>query len=117
MKTTSTLANLALGISLTLSLVATFCSTPSYAGNFAENHPRRAQVLGRDSRLNGRINANKGNLGGNYKALKSEDRSIHQQERADKNANGGFITKSQQKQLNSEENGLYKQIQQDKVNK
>jgi hypothetical protein len=89
---------------------------PSYAGRFANRHPRRAQVLGRDNNLNNRINANKGNLGGHYGQLKSEDNSIHRQEQRDARQNGGHITKGEQNQLNREENHVNNQIKNDKTN-
>lgn len=89
---------------------------PSYAGRFARQHPRRAQVLGRDNNLNNRINANRGNLGGHYGQLKSEDKSIHRQEQRDAAQNGGHITKGEQNQLNREENHVNNQIIKDKTN-
>lgn len=82
-------------------------------GNFAMNHPRRAEVLGRDNNLNNAINADRGQLGGNYNALKADDRSIRQQERFDAQANGGYITGQQRQQLNQEENQLCQQVNQD----
>ena len=80
---------------------------------FDSNHPRRAEVLGRDNRLNGDLNRDKGKLGGNYQSLKGQDQSIRQQERADAKANGGYITPQQKQQLNQEENTLHKDIRQD----
>ncbi len=44
---------------------------PALAGNFANNHPRRAQVLGRDGSLNRRMNRNEGNLGGALQSTKA----------------------------------------------
>ena len=82
-------------------------------GNFSQNHPRRAEVLGRDNNLNNQINQDRGNLGGNYSALKDDDRSIRNQERADSRANGGYITQTQKQQLNQEENQLHQQVGQD----
>jgi len=80
---------------------------------FVQNHPRRSEVLGRDANLNYAINKDEGHLGGNYKALETDDRSIAQQEQADARANGGYITRQQQQQLNSEEANLRSQIRQD----
>ena len=82
-------------------------------GSFAQNHPRRAEVLGRDNNLNNAINADRGQLGGNYQALKTDDRSIRQQEQQDAHANGGYITSTQKQQLNQEENQLRQQVGQD----
>ena len=63
-----------LGVTAALSL-GTLSSAvdPAYAGNFAQNHPRRAEVLGRDNRLNNQINNDQGHLNGQYGRLKSED--------------------------------------------
>lgn len=80
---------------------------------FAQNHPRRAEVLGRDNRINGTLNSDYGKLGGNYGQLRSEDQSIRSQEQSDARANGGYITPTQKQQLNSEENSLNQQIKQD----
>lgn len=87
--------------------------TPSFAGRFAQNHPRRAEVLGRDNRMNRAINRDRGRLGGNYGGLEAEQRGIRRQEQADARANGGYITRQQQSQLNGEENTLRSQIRQD----
>ncbi len=81
--------------------------------SFQENHPRRAEVLGRDNSLNGRINADYGKLGGNYGKLENKDLAIRRQEQSDAYKNGGFITAGQQKQLNSEENNLNRKIKKD----
>ncbi len=84
--------------------------------NFAEHHPRRAEVLSRDNNLNKEIQADKGNLGGNYNKLEREDQAIRQQEQADARFNGGYITKGEQRQLNHEENELQHQINRDDHN-
>ncbi len=90
--------------------------TPSYAGNFQQNHPRRAQVLNRANREQNRINRNAGHLGGHYNQLSREDRNIHRQEQRDARQNGGHITRGEQGQLNREENHLNNQINRDKTN-
>jgi hypothetical protein len=99
---------------LILALATVTCLQPAQAGDFAQNHPRRAEVDRRDGRLNRSLNRNHGNLGGHYGQLKQEDRSIHQQQRADAKANGGYITRTQKHQLNQEENSLRQQEHQDK---
>jgi len=87
---------------------------PNPNGNsFAQNHPRRAEVLGRDNRLNNQISNDRGDLSGQYSTLKQEDRSIRSQEQQDASQNGGFISTTQQQQLNQEENQLQRQINQD----
>ncbi len=105
----ATVSAIALGILVSSAL-------PSYAGRFANRHPRRAEVLGRDNNLNNRINANKGNLGGHYGQLKAEDRAIRRQEQRDARNDGGHITKGEQAHLNREENHLNNQIKRDKTN-
>lgn len=82
-------------------------------GTFAQRHPRRAEVLGRANRLNNEIQADKGKLGGHYNQLVKEDQAIKAQEQAEAKANGGYITKGQQRQLNREENRLRRQINRD----
>jgi len=89
-------------------------AAPSFAKDqFAQNHPRRAEVLGRSANLNRRVNANKGDLGGHYNQLKKEDQHIRHQEQKDAKINGGYITKGQQEHLNKEENHVSKQIHHD----
>ena len=80
---------------------------------FEQNHPRRAEVLHRDDRIGGTLNADAGKLGGNYGSLKQQQQSIRQQEQADAAANGGYITKAQKGQLNGEENQLNQEIKAD----
>ena len=80
---------------------------------FEQNHPRRAEVLHRDNRINGDLNADAGKLGGNYGSLKQQQQSIRQQEQSDAKANGGYITKSQQRQLYTEDNQLNQEIKAD----
>ncbi|HWZ72884.1 MAG TPA: hypothetical protein VN326_15615 [Casimicrobiaceae bacterium] len=80
---------------------------------FEQDHPRRAEVLHRDDRIGGTLNADAGKLGGNLSSLKQQQRSIRQQEQADAAANGGYITKTQKGQLNAEENQLNQQIKAD----
>ncbi|HEY9714936.1 MAG TPA: hypothetical protein V6C72_15820 [Chroococcales cyanobacterium] len=102
-------AALAVGLALTASTSA------SYAGRFAANHPRRAEVLRRDNRLNNRVNRNYGNLGGNYGKLERQDQKIRRQEQRDARMNGGHISRGEQKQLNREENHINKEIKHDKI--
>ena len=80
---------------------------------FEQDHPRRAEVLHRDNRIGGTLNADAGKLGGNYASLKQQQGAIRQQEQADAAANGGYITKAQKGQLNADENQLNQQIRAD----
>jgi len=81
---------------------------------FEQEHPRRAEVLHRDNRIGGTLNADAGKLGGNYGSLKQQQQSIRQQEQTDAAANGGHITKTEQQQLNTEENQLNQEIKTDR---
>jgi hypothetical protein len=88
-------------------------SQPSYAGQFRQNHPRRAEVLHRDNNINNRINQDRGQLGGHYGQLERQDQSIGRQEQRDARINGGYITPGQQAHLNSEENHVNREINHD----
>ena len=96
-----------------LMAVALSSVQPSFAGQFRQNHPRRAEVLGRDRNINNRINQDRGQLGGHYNQLERQDRSIHNQEQRDSRINGGFITPGQQQHLNQEENHVNREIGRD----
>jgi len=94
------------------------CSSncPSFAGRFAQQHPRRAEVLGRAGNINQRVNNNYGHLGGNYGHLENQDRQVVNQEQRDARQNGGYITRGQQGQLNREENSLSRETFYDNKN-
>jgi hypothetical protein len=100
---------------LALSMLA-LTSSASFAGTFGQNHPRRAEVLHRDNRINNRVNNNYGHLGGNYGHLEHQDNAIRRQEQQDSRQNGGYITKGQKGQLNREENSLSKETHFDNKN-
>lgn len=103
---------------ITLSLVAFAAAAPSMAGErhdhrFEHRHPRRDQVLDRTQRQRHRIaeQVREGELThAQAQSLRAADRSVAQQQRADAKANGGYITKAQQKDLNQELNADSKQI-------
>ena len=102
----SILAAVLLGLSL--SAVPT-----GWAQDFAENHPRRAEVMHRDRQHQNELNAEKGHLNGHYRQLSREDRRIAHQQRRDARMNGGHITRGEQHQLNREENHEQRQINRD----
>lgn len=80
---------------------------------FSAAHPRRAQVNHRVKNQRARINHNvkTGKLTAAQGAqLKANDRAIKNEEHADVKANGGALTKDQQKQINQEENANSKMI-------
>lgn len=82
------------------------------------NHPRRDQVNRRENRQLGRINqgVKSGKLTqAQAHQLRGNERALQAQKNADYKANGGaHLTKSQQRQLNQQENGYSQQIHQDK---
>ena len=85
------------------------------AQTFQQEHPRRAEVVGRLGNENARIDAGRreGELSpGQARRLRGEDRAIHAEERADARLNGGRITRGEQRQLNRQENRLSRQIHQ-----
>ena len=74
-------------------------------GNFAEKHPRRNEVNTRVDNQRERINQGLKNgklTGQEAQQLRANDRAIKQQEHADVKANGGYLTRAQQKQINQE---------------
>jgi hypothetical protein len=83
---------------------------PSYAGQFKQNHPRRAEVLHRTNNINNRINQDTGQLGGHYNQLERQDQSVQRQEQRDSRINGGYITPGQQAHLNGEENHINREV-------
>jgi len=82
-------------------------------GTFAQQHPRRNEVNKRVKNQRRRINKDVASgkiTPAQAKQLKANDAAIKAQEHADVKANGGYITKDQQKQLNQEENANSKLI-------
>jgi hypothetical protein len=103
-------------IGIASAMLLSVAANASYAGNFRQNHPRRAEVLGRTNNLQNRANKNYGHLGGHYGQITKEDQNIKRQEQRDARQNGGHITKGEQHQLNKEENHVNNQINRDKTN-
>lgn len=82
-------------------------ASPALAGPWGHHHPRQAEVLARTHHQIARINDERreGELTGQQaRALRADDRAIAQEVHADAHANGGYITKSQQHQLNGQLN-------------
>ena len=78
-----------------------------------KNHPRREQVNSRLANQNKRIRTERkeGEITkGQAAQLHKEDRQVRQEERDMASQNGGHITKSEQRVLNQQENGISKQI-------
>jgi F0F1-type ATP synthase membrane subunit b/b' len=88
-------------------------ATGASASTWSRHHPRRAEVNHRLANQNKRI-AQERREGELTKAqatdLRTEDRGIRGQERYDASQNGSHITKTQQRQLNREENQVGRQI-------
>jgi len=77
---------------------------------FAQNHPRQTEVLVEDSNLYNQIITNQASLGSNYNQLANQALAIENQDVTEAAGNGGYITASQQAQLNQEETSLAQQI-------
>ena len=93
--------------------LAGLVGTASAETTWQKNHPRRTQVNHRLANQNKRIHQDVKN-GTLNKAqasqLHHEDHQVRQEERDMASQNGGHITKSEQRVLNSQENNLSKQI-------
>lgn len=97
-----------------LTCVAAGLSTSALASSeWAQNHPRRAEINARLMHQNQRIHheVKEGDLSRAEAAhLHRQDRQIRHEERSMARANGGYITKAQQKALNQQENAVSRQI-------
>ena len=100
-------------VALSAALATTMAASAMAEGKWAQNHPRRAEVNARLNNQNRRINKElkEGEITkGQAKQLHKEDHQIRQEERDMASQNGGHITKSEQRVLNQQENGVSKQI-------
>ncbi len=103
-------------ILLSISTVATlgaFSTAASAERRWGYHHPRQHEVLAREHRQIARVNRERreGEItGAQARAERATDRSIAAQDHADARANGGYITKAQQHQLNGEENAQSRAI-------
>lgn len=82
-------------------------------GQWAGNHPRRAEVNHRLDNQNRRINqeVREGEISRQQATqLHREDHQIRREERAMAAQNGGHITRSEQRTLNQQENAVSRQI-------
>ena len=82
-------------------------------GNWAKDHPRRAEVNQRlknqDKRIHNEVKS--GEISKQQAGkLHREDRQIRKEERAMASQDGGHITKQEQRTLNQQENGVSRQI-------
>ncbi len=106
-------STMALVLTVATSLLLGNMATAFAESNWAENHPRRAQVNQRLANQNSRIR-NERKEGEITKAqarnLHREDHAIRQEERDMASQNGGHITKQEQRVLNHQENKVSRQI-------
>jgi Spy/CpxP family protein refolding chaperone len=93
--------------------LAGLTNTASADTTWQQNHPRREEVNNRLANQNQRIHnqVKDGDLTRKQAAqLHKDDRQVRREERMMASQNGGHITKSEQKVLNQQENGISKQI-------
>jgi uncharacterized protein HemX len=97
-----------------LSLLLAAVAAPSMAATtWQKNHPRRTQVNSRLNNQHARIHneVKNGQISKSQAAsLHHEDHQVRQEERDMASQNGGHITKQEQATLNSQENGISRQI-------
>lgn len=96
----------ALALFATLAALAS-AATPAAAHGWAAHHPRQAQVIGRAHHQIARINDQRRDgeiTGQEARELRAEDRAIVQDTRSQAKANGGYVTRDQQRALNAELN-------------
>jgi hypothetical protein len=99
-----------------LALAVLMGSSSSFA-DFKQRHPRRYEVNQREKNQQRRIAS--GIASGKMSAqqaqhIEGQEAAIKSQEVADVKANGGYLTKPEQRQLNRELNGVSKEIYTDK---
>jgi len=102
-----------LGFAAVLVSLAGLAGTASAETTWQKNHPRRTQVNHRLANQDRRIHQDvkKGTLTRAQAAnLHHEDHQVRQEERDMAGQNGSHITKTDQKALNQQENGLSNQI-------
>ena len=86
-------------------------------GRFDATHSRRAEVNDRLADQNRRIDAERRSgeiTGAQAHQLHREDRQVAQEERDMASQDGGRITRAEQAALNQQENGISRQIRQDR---
>lgn len=99
----------------TASLAVIVATAPSASADtrWQNHHPRREQVNNRLNNQNRRIHqeVKEGDLTHSQAAaLHQDDRQIRREERLMASQNGGHITKTDQRALNQQENGVSRQI-------
>jgi hypothetical protein len=102
-----------IGVALVAAIAASTAAQVLAESKWQKNHPRREQVNGRLANQNHRINqeVKEGEITPQQAGkLHREDHQIRQEERSMASQNGGHITKSEQRVLNQQENGVSRQI-------
>jgi hypothetical protein len=102
-----------LGFAAVLVSFAALAGTASAQTTWQKNHPRRAQVNHRLANQDKRIHQDVRNgtlTKGQAANLHHEDHQVRQEERDMASQNGSHVTKTDQRALNQQENGISKQI-------
>ena len=102
-----------LGFAAALISLATLAGTASAETTWQKNHPRRTQVNHRLANQNRRIHNDVKNgtmTHAQAATAHRDDRQVRQEERDMASQNGSHITRSEARVLNSQENGISKQI-------
>jgi hypothetical protein len=102
-----------LGFAAVLVSLAAFTGTASAETTWQKNHPRRTQVNHRLANQDRRIHQDVKNgtlTRGQAAKLHHEDHQVRQEERDMASQDGGHITKTDQRALNQQENGISGQI-------
>jgi hypothetical protein len=102
-----------IGVALIAAVAAGTAAQVMAETKWQKNHPRREQVNSRLANQNHRINkeVKEGEITPQQAGkLHRKDRQIRQEERSMASQNGGHITKSEQRVLNQQENGVSRQI-------
>ena len=95
------------------SFIAATATSAMAETKWEKHHPRRDQVNDRLKKQNRRIKheVKEGEMTKRQaRQLHKDDHQVRQEERNMAHQNGGAITKSEQKTLNQQENGISKQI-------
>jgi len=82
------------------------------SGQWMQNHPRQSQVRTGAEGMNSQLSNGYGNLDGHYVGLEHRDNNIVAASQRDAKANGGYLTQTQQQQLDNRETNLQNSINQ-----
>jgi uncharacterized protein HemX len=106
-------ANRLLSAAIVVAVLTGAAGAASADTQWQKDHPRREQVNNRLANQNKRIHQDvkNGTLSKSQAAaLHKDDRQVRQEERDMASQNGGHITKSEQRVLNQQENGISRAI-------